>query len=964
MAETKILGYDAAIDTEWQPLSEQHAAYVRQIDKYVAELSKGNRNVPRIAVVGAYGQGKTQLLFHIMKLVFKNGGIAIYTHADRILSLIDNKVGQGCTILPSDLPGLLSRAITDDLQNLGNPSKITLLTVPEVLRYVSSQISNCPPNPYQVLLIDEVEQAYELLQQRIMTSDRNPIRSLLDSREVYTVLAFAPRSIYEYKLGATLGEGEAERSRFETFYLPPVTSQQMKIFLNIPEKGFANFLWWMGRGRARFLIKAFQQSQVYSIKEQRGFQSFVEAMGKISGVPCFDLDALMDKSGRFTGNWKEIFSLIPFSIKEYKERALLFRLDEDFDKKAIEFYGKLGFTGSHAMMLSAYLRLLLDAVSGDDKEAVIKKKDSLAIIRATYELALEHTHDEKLIGELQKRLDDLQAQSDLKYSLPDMMEEAGIIESVKPDKLIPFDFDRLLEFFPFPLSSPQLPDATKEDVEKWLSNVSDLPLAEDEESSVIVLFFKDLEHLKRFCENEKHAFVEKVLSEKKRTTVFLMRGEIIPKDLPALVRWLKNQDRLQIERLRPSLLADFLANALYLVTPDFRQPRMSLRKELSSLERRFEEKNDRATVGKVVRYLGALNELISALSGEFTAAMKNFTYERKGVAFEGEFVKQRGTEAFPYPLILAFFGEDTEGLRALAQVRSLVERAGKPLLNFLPEKGGYRTSISFLPTTDRKGVPRQSDSIEAIRNQYKDKTDDLGELVRLVTKEEISYLVEDELTKYLLQSYHDSQKFRAITPGEKETICEYLQNALETQRKILEQEGNLKLAIGMGVEASLKFSTEQEQAIRDLREMIEKADKWRSVIYQRVFFTFAEQLATGVKEKADEFWKTLNNLPPEDYRDLVGLAQLLSFPDQMSEGLFKYIGISRDKVSNEIKKKKAEIEKDVQGANIDGLEPQNVRTVHEYYEDLTSLKVNLEKANAELTAIEEILNEYRQIRRD
>jgi len=579
-------------------------------------------------------------------------------------------------------------------------------------------------------------------------------------------------------------------------------------------------------------------------------------------------------------------------------------------------------------------------------------------------LALEHTHDEKLIGELQKKLDNLEAQPDLRYSLPDMMEESGIAESVKPDKLLSFDFDKLLEFFPFPLSSPQMPGAIKEDVDKWLNELPDLPLAEDEQSSVVVLFFKDINHFKRYCEHEKRAFIEKVLPERKRVTILFLQGDIPSKDLPALARWLKNQGRLQIEKLRPSLISDFLANALFLVKPNFKQPRSYLRKELETLGKEFEEKNDRATVGKILRHSSTLNELVCSLPTEFAGPLGSFEYERKGVAFEGEFSRQRGTEAFHYPLMLAFFDEDTEGLRALAQVRGLAERSGKPLFDFLPEKGGYRTAVGFLPATDRKGAPRHNESIETIRSQYKEKMDDLEELVRLLAKEEISNLVEDELTRYLLQSYHDAQKFKSIAHGEKETTIEYLASSLEIQGKILEQDLSLKTAIGRGFEASLKFSPEQEQAFRDLREMLGKADKWRSIVYQRVFLVFAEQLAIGIKANADAFWKTLNNLPPKEFQDLNKLGDLFSFPDNMPEEVFKYLAVSRDKLATELKTMRAEIEKEIQNKHIEGLGPQSIKALHEHFKDLIDLKEHLEQIREALTPMkEQILNKYRDMRR-
>lgn len=964
MAETKILGYEASIETEWLALSDLHEAYLKQIDTYIEALSKGNKNVPRIAIVGPYGQGKTQLLFHIMKLTFKNGGTAIYTHADRIVRLIERKTGQDGAILPSELPPLLKEAILDDLKNLSKQSSLALITDPELLAYTRHQVSIDRTKNLQVLLIDEVEQAYELLQQKIQTSDRNPIRSLLDSKDVYTVLAFAPRSIYEYKLGATLGEGEAERSRFETFYLPPVISRQTKKFLGISDKGFANFLWWMSRGRARFLIKAFQQSRNYSLKQQRGFRSFAEAMGNISGVPCFDLDALIDRSGKFVSNWKEVLCLVPSETREDRERALLFNMDGDFDRKATEFFGKLGFAGKHSLVLADYFSLLLDAVSDDAGQSVVKKKDSLALVRATYELALEHTHDEKLITELQKRLDDLQVQLDLRYSLPDMMEEAGMAESVKPNRVLPFDFDKLLEFFPFPLSSPQLPEASKEEVNKWLNELPDVPIAEDEESSSVVLFFKDFDHFNRYCEYEKHAFVEKVLPERKRTAILLLQGEISSKDLPAITRWLKNQHRLEIQKLRPSLLSDFVPNALYRVKPDLKQPRPYLRKQLEILRKEFEDKGDRATAGKILRYCSALNELLRLLPAELAGSTKSFAYERKGVAFEGEFSKQRGTQAFFYPFTLAFFGEDQEGLRALAQIRSSAERSVKPLFEFLPEAGGYRTAIRFLPIIDRKGIPRHNDSVEAISNQYKDRIDDIDGLGKLLSREEFVNLVEDELTRYLLQSYHKAQRFKGIAPGDKKIVLEHLRSSLGTQSKILEHEQALKTSIGVGFETSLRLSPEQEQAIRELQTMVEKADMWRSGVYQRVFIVFAEQLAMGIKAKTDKFWKALNTLPPREFQDLSKLGDLFSFPDQMPDEVFKYLNISRDMIASELNGRRSEVEKEIQDKHIEGLGPQTIIALHEYFNNLISLKENLEELRNGITPVkEELLNRYRQMRK-
>ncbi len=365
-----------------------------------------------------------------------------------------------------------------------------------------------------------------------------------------------------------------------------------------------------------------------------------------------------------------------------------------------------------------------------------------------------------------------------------------------------------------------------------------------------------------------------------------------------------------------------------------------------------------------MRYASALNELVCSLPTDLAGIITSFTYEKKGVAFEGEFSRQQGTEAFPYPFTIAFFEQDTEGLRALAQIRNLAERTGRPLFEFLPERGGFRTAVRFLPTINRRGILEYNDSVEAIRQQYSEKMTRLEELTTLVTKEEISNLVEDELTRYLLQTCHEAHKFRPIAQGEKNQIKEYLQSALEIQSSIAKYEETLKAGIGIGFEGSLKFSTEQVQRLRELLTTAENADSWRSPVYQRVFFVFAEQLATGTKETADEFWKTLNNLPPEEFRDLNELHQLFTHLDEMPEEIFKYLGLTRDKFASELNKKKAEIWKEVQSKHIEGFSPQNIRTVHEYFEDLIDLKTNLESIEANILPIkEDMLERYRKLRR-
>lgn len=164
-------------------------------------------------------------------------------------------------------------------------------------------------------------------------------------------------------------------------------------------------------------------------------------------------------------------------------------------------------------------------------------------------------------------------------------------------KMLTFDFDQLLELFPFPLSSPQLPGTSAKEVDRWLNGLGDHPLAQDMEGSTDILFFNDSDHFKQYYENRRYKFCEQTIHDRKSAIVLLLQGDLSMK-LPPAALWLKSQRRLDVKKTRPTLLANFLGNALFLFNPDFDQPRALARKELEILRDRFTDRGDRATARK------------------------------------------------------------------------------------------------------------------------------------------------------------------------------------------------------------------------------------------------------------------------------------------------------------------------------------------------------------------------------
>ena len=963
--ERKPIGYIADLGTEWVPLSVLHQKFAERMEDYVSQYLSGNRGTPRIAIVGPYGQGKTQLLFHILKKTLEKGGVPFYTHADLVVKSIEREIGKDQRVIPSDLPKLLHKTVLSDIAAIaGGSFENVVLMHPDVIQWMKIHFSSVEESKGIVLLIDELEQSYENLQDKVDSKDRNPLRGLIDAKEIFTILSFAPRSIYEYKMSAALGEGEAETRRLDIFNLPPVSPVELKTFLKIDNRGFANFIWWLSRGRAGLALKAFNNSGNYSLQEQAGFQSFVESMGQISGVPCLDSDSFMDKEGNFLKNWLQILKIEPSPATSQEDWSLSFSLGKEFDLNAINFFGKLGFSGKHSITLSTFLRLILEAISGANGIAYLGKKDSTPLLRAVYELTLEHTYDEEFISVLQSKLDELQADPNLRYILPDKMEESSLVQRLKTVECLPIDFEKILDCFPFPLSSPQLPGTNDKDVKKWLRGVESNPLAEDSEGSVAILFFSDQDHFKRYCEQSRHSFIEKSLPQKSKTLVIMTSDDVNLNSLPALASCLRKQGRLEIRRLRPLLLTGFVTNALFLLSQSNSGNSLSLRKQLDLLKKQFKDKSDRATVRKIERYSSGLADFLVSSSHNFPLVAKSFSYGRTGAGFEEQFERQKSSPGFFYPFVLAFFKGDAEGGKTLARLRELSERSQDPLQEFLHELGGYRSAVRFLPKSDRKNSFQDSESVSVIRGYYCKLQTDLEELSTLLSIEEFMLLADDELSQFLLKAFYEGKRFKGINTATKDDLHDYLEQSLDIQKRIKSESQVIHESIGVGFEGSLSFSSSQELAIAELQGMLDQIESWSSPVYQEIFAVFAEQICTNIKARADENWKELNRLHQFQYDQLKKLSELFTLPNNLPEDLFKFIGLSRQNFAKALEKMREEAYEKMGNLNVIGLNLQNMNSAHDCFSDLIELHESLNEMKNSFENLKGQLEKYNSIGRE
>ncbi|NUQ72060.1 MAG: hypothetical protein HUU21_00575 [Polyangiaceae bacterium] len=234
----------AAATTTWKDFTKQHER-VREVACAVAAGRDANHSA---AVVGVYGSGKSTLLFHIIQNSRELGISAVW---DEAAAFIERLVPSGKRVRAQEFVRLVHEwmhALRAEGGGLHHHSaQLEARGRKDVAEAMRAQGS--PGSPRVVLLLDEMEQAHELLRDRVQTDDANPLRSLFDScgSELAILIAYAPESFQAL--------GDADRGRHRVLLVPGLRASAIADAFEIP-KGAANFAWWASRGRARGVIQA------------------------------------------------------------------------------------------------------------------------------------------------------------------------------------------------------------------------------------------------------------------------------------------------------------------------------------------------------------------------------------------------------------------------------------------------------------------------------------------------------------------------------------------------------------------------------------------------------------------------------------------------------------------------------------------------------------------------------------
>ncbi|KSW11383.1 hypothetical protein CF15_00515 [Pyrodictium occultum] len=264
----------SCLETGWCDLSEEHRRIRAALEGLLASYVRGDADEYWMPVIVApYGSGKTTLLRHLEWYAGRIGTRALRVELSDIVEYIIERHG---SVHESELPRVLEEYARE---KLGRGDGVT------------------------VLLVDEVEESYDLLR-GVVEYETSPFRGVAEairtrSTSVYLVLAFGPSSTLKEAVFGPV----AWRSRVFTLPLLPkqvierMVREKLGDSLGEATDLLANTVWWASKGRiawARMLVDTVAAKLASALRSgPEKVESLLlgeEALSReiVEGVPLFD----------------------------------------------------------------------------------------------------------------------------------------------------------------------------------------------------------------------------------------------------------------------------------------------------------------------------------------------------------------------------------------------------------------------------------------------------------------------------------------------------------------------------------------------------------------------------------------------------------------------------------------------------------------------------------------------------
>lgn len=546
----------ARYDVEWQYLSKDHEEIANKLSKMLSEYVDEELEHLAYAVIGTFGVGKTQLLFHIFKCSKDKGLLPLYFIAEDLLREVIS-AEKSDVITPGDIYTLIEEKVKnlkkalsekneDKVREILDPRGKLKSDVPEIVDVILKEFSG--PNVSNVkvvLLVDELEGQYGVLQEKVQTKDRSPLRDWLESKSYLKFLAFAPAGIYEL--------GGADRDRVKRIVLPPADIDYIRETL-IENVGKSNACWWLSRGKARQLFKTCEvlKAKSFPMEANEAFRIINDELDPIGQAPTEVPPAVTSEVD--PSKIPFLLNLRPIETVSAK-RYVIDTNKLETGQLASKLVEAFRLNKGNAILIAEYFKKTVKALSDEDGIAYIHDKELPELFCLVFDHLLEYEHGSPELSETLGEI--LNLYEKIKTEQPELYGIIGRLWELKEvARQLPLSMTEIRMTFPFPTMNPIVRNHIPTEMrKKWEGN--GLPVWKWMEGDISVLFFvSERDFLNYF---EKDEFLSYALPDGKGVLCLFSTGEML-KEKKTLLTWLEKNGKFKFVEL-PHLLNDFLLSA-------------------------------------------------------------------------------------------------------------------------------------------------------------------------------------------------------------------------------------------------------------------------------------------------------------------------------------------------------------------------------------------------------------------
>jgi hypothetical protein len=890
----------AKYEASWQYLSVKHEGIDKKLSKLLDDYSNDRAEHLSFAIIGTFGSGKTQLLYSIHRSALEKGILPLYFVAEDLFKKVlkAKNTDENEIFAPGDLYELVEEKIVQlkkalsmkneaVVREIMDPRGKISKDVPEVIDALLRGFSDANVESLKVvLLVDELEGQYGILQDKVQTKDRSPLREWLESRSHLKFLAFAPAGIYEL--------GGADRDRVKRIVLPPADIDYVRQNL-IKDVGQSNACWWLSRGKARQLFKACEilKEKNSKMEASEAFRLIRDELDTIGQAPTEVPPAVTSEIEPTKIPF--LLNLHPIEAEGAKRYVIdANRLETgELASKLIEAFR---LNRDNALLISEYFKRTVKALSDDEGVTFIRDKDLPELFCLVFDHLLEYEHGSpelsESLGEILNLYEGVRREQAPLYGI------VGRLWQLKETTFqLPLTIEEIRKTFPFPTMNPIVKNHIPAEMEKkWEGN--GLPIWKWAEGDIEILFFDSERDFASF--HEKDEFLSLALPENRGVLCLFSTGELLSEKKPLIV-WLEKNGKFRFAEL-PPLLSDFLLSASGEIQGE-------IPGDLHLCLGAFKESKEDILLSRK-----------SEIYGEAISEMTKSSIPRPQIYYKG-ILPDAGTiwgkgqmdrDVAVMGLALAFADLTAQERQLLAELRDLFrsgkEGRGTGDLNPLMPRGGYiALSDDMFPRYGKKKDLKDSEPVGRLKGYWRtEEIASLVELARILPLDDFLKLQSDEDMSRLLEALwrgvraeFDTSGLESIIQVFDKDIIPVLEDCHGLERKGISDFG--LAGLDFGTTESLVKAKGGFERLRDIGKSVLGDEGSGSILSRYILKTFMSSL--NVQSEARNIGSATNSVKR-------AMEELATAGGNLEKNFWEYpratkfIGITEDDVKALISEKK------------------------------------------------------------